>query len=148
MPKYKLIANKFSLGKLGLKEYFGPVIASSDAFFLVIRMSEAAALAGSLGGVLGSVLVNTASKFIPGKRSTMEIDLCDLPIEITSDPDWPQIQLDGRVIIIPRSVIVSTHYPWWGALRIETSERRFNITPSFFYRGGVVKFLREHGWHV
>ncbi|MBI1246810.1 hypothetical protein GC197_03070 [bacterium] len=147
MPKYKRIANKFMLGSI-FKEYHGPVIASREAFYLVVNVSAAAAMGGVVGGLVGVAIAGVLSGGKKEQTDVLDIDLAELHPDILRDPDWPIRQQTGRVILIPRGAIKKIKYPWWGSLDIQTAERRFSICPMVFYRGGVVRFLRENEWDV
>ena len=146
---YKIIARKFNFGKGTFKkEAFGPIVVSKEAFFLVIEAGSAQWAADALGGLVGRVIYKAVSSNTKTKLDAMECCLSELPTDVTGDPQWPIKKAEGRVIVIPRHAIKSLNYPWWSTLCVETSEQKFNLAVTIFFRKGILKFLRDAEWDV
>src|ERR1700722_5121913 len=78
--------------------YTGMVVASPDVFYIVLDPKTltgvGAALGGALGGAIEGRLANkkkhSKKKYLPQDVPLVEeMDLTDLPIEVTEHPDWP-----------------------------------------------------------
>jgi len=160
--KYMVIAEHFETGVW--KGYDGWVIASSDALFLAIDERAAGRIFAQLGGrlagaglgIFGAVIVGAAAGYFaaweekksraPANPRPGEFDLSELPDSITHHPDWPLFHLKGRVMVIPRASVISAKYPWWGGLSVKTENETILISPNFWKRKRVVRFLQKNGW--
>lgn len=139
MPAYMRVGGEVLIGRgLRAKRYFGPVVASSDAFFLCLVSSSL----GAMLGLVGAALEALAS----GKREIMEGDLSKLPSEITQHPDWPIRWKKGRVIVVPREAVDSIQYSFWASSDLQTKQQVFRVNLRLLRRRRVLAFLRESGW--
>ncbi|MEM7456986.1 MAG: hypothetical protein AAF456_21765 [Planctomycetota bacterium] len=145
MSKFKVVGERFSISLF--KTTFGPVVASRDAFFLIPASNEF--LAASLMHVAPVPLPagTTGWNSNSGTQSAFKVQLESL-VKVTSHPDWPVSNITtGPIFAIPRHSITAFKYRWYGAITLQTSERRFVITPDAgFFPKGTKQFLQEHGW--
>jgi hypothetical protein len=153
--KYMRVGGSFGIRTSGRKDYTGVIVASRDAFFLLPLMHMnlatlgAIGLGGAIGGAIAGALARAASKggqYLSDAKDVTEMDLADLPHEITGDPDWPLKKAKGRVLVVPRHAITKIKYSFWGHFKLITEERTFLLELSLFRRRRVTNFLRSVGW--
>ena len=146
--KYSRIAGRFHFGSaMTLKEYVGHVIASDDALYLKPDANAIAAGLGLMGGLPGYMAASKIQSWA-GLNAPMQTTIEELPEEITSHKDWPIGHKKGDIIILPKDIVHTIKYPWYGALTMETDEHKFTISPVVFARGKVLKSLKTLGWEV
>jgi hypothetical protein len=149
MPGYMTIGTNFRVEyKNKVQDFLGPVVASKDAYYLVVEMNHGkAALASALGGALGLFVMNLLESDKPHEPRLLETDLSQLPAKITKHPDWPvKYSKKGRVFVIPRNAIERIDYSFWDTYDIQTAEHIFSIGLKLFTRWTVTKYLRTQGW--
>ena len=140
MPRYLTFGNST---RFGLCDYYGPVIASPEALFLMLAVRP--------GGLVGGLLQMGVEKLSRKKEITYLCDLSEFPEEITTDPDWPlKKKKKGEVIVVPRADIKSLRLGSWlhSLLTIKTPERTFQAGVSIFKRSKLREFFTEHGWEL
>jgi len=150
MSDYMTIGHSFSIGGFA-NEYRGHVIASTDAYFLVIRKTALEHVAGlvvgaALGQLAGGFVDLVIGKAIGSKREVMEVDMSDLPTVITAHPDWPCKQRTGRIIVVPRGAIDRIRYSFWGTYDLILDSQTICIALSLLRRRRVTRFLRNKDW--
>ena len=141
--KYMKIGGKFHLGVL--KEAWGPVVASSEAFFLIPQMQQSAGGVGAGAAVAGAISEATASA-LRNTRSQFKTQLENFP-EDTSHPDWPIEMVDGLMFRVPKEACTFFKYSWFAGITLKTTEHKFRIAPTAgFFPKGTKRFLEENGW--
>ena len=143
MPQYKLVGERFSTSLL--RTTAGPVVASADAFFLIPASNEL--LAAALMHVAPVQLpAGTTNRYVSSRSDFSES--LELLTEVTSHPDWPVSNIStGPIFVIPRTSVSCFKYRWYGAMTLQTFERRFVVTPDAgFFPKGTKQFLIDHGW--
>jgi len=145
MQQYQIIGTSFMTGRGGsTKMNFGPVVASRDAFYLVVNISHNQAMFGLLGGI-----VDRLEGSPQDLQSVTVTTVGELPEEVTAHPDWPRkIVAKRNVIIVPRSMIREIRRPGLGGqLVLETDAERFSIGLKLFGKRKALSWLREDmGW--
>lgn len=149
MPVYLHVANKVLIGKgLKAKQFLGAIVASRQAFFMHLASGELGLYGGLVGGIVGAIagaLLESAAKT---QRQIMEIDLSDLPAEISGHPDWPIKRKKGRLVVVPRSAVISVRYSFWTTFDLQTDAQVFRVELRFLARRRILGFLRDAGWHA
>lgn len=140
--QYQEIAHRFTVGRL--RSYVGRVIASPEAFFLVVPKDDprrsgmlllfSEKLSHAVGGIFGKV--------------ACEMPLASLPDEIHDHPDWPLWEREGIVFVLPKTAVTSLRWPWWGEFELKTPEQRFTIGVSYFHQRQFRRYLRTVGWKL
>jgi len=147
MPKYKVIARSFRFGRnVHEGDYYGPVIASRDAFFLVIDQTPAEAYLGAVGGLVGALIAMAVSGGVNKQHDVLQFDYRELPRRITEHPDWPIRRKKGPVVVVPRQAVDRIRYAYFGTYDLECGDRVYRIGLKFFGRSAVMKFLNGAGW--
>ncbi|WP_425396588.1 hypothetical protein [Aeoliella sp.] len=145
MPQYKKIAGRFCIGN-AFKEYHGAVIASDEAFFLVIDRSEYEALGQTLASS-GWPSGYSLGKFISKLIEPTTLDYNELPPQLTDDPSWPIKRTEARVIVLPKTAVSGLNSRYWGApLSIEAGGERYFISVGILTWSRTMKYLRSQGW--
>jgi hypothetical protein len=155
VPEFMKISRAFRIGKKNSGNYSGIVVASPDAFYLVVGQNavRAGMVAGGglLGGLLASYLDKRSGKksLVEASSGVIETDLADLPVDVTGHREWPVKAQEGPVLVVPREAIQSTRYSFWQwGIFLQTKEIEFRIEPPFFGRKRLLNWLREIGWEV
>lgn len=145
MSQHKIIANNFRVFGPKKKEFVGPVIASSDGYYLVIKGTAGqAVIAGTLGPLFGTIALKTMAETMKGRKEVYETTIQKIPATVKAR--WPVKLYKGRVIVVPRDAITNITYSFWGTYDLETPDATFAIALKLWGRRKVVKFLRDVGW--
>jgi hypothetical protein len=151
MPEYLKIGNAFHLGEGVARAFFGPVVASADAFYLVVQGSAlrgGAVGAGPFGASVADWIERRTFPLQPVPH-VVEMDLAELRAAITGHPDWPIKAKEGPVIVVWRQAIKSIGYSFWKwRIYLLTVKLDIGIEPPLFGRKKVWRFLDEAGWEV
>ena len=151
MPDFVLLGRSFrAKGGLFANDYHARVIASKDAFYLVVYLSPAesgAMLAGGMG-LIGGLMAAAGAALSDDRIKRGVVKLSELPAEVTNHPDWPLrgVRKDYPVAVIPRAEVKQIRYSWWRTFDIITPDQTFCVGPRTFGRGRVLKQMREWGW--
>lgn len=145
MPKYRVIGRSFQVGRRPQDSYFGPVIASREAMYLIVVKSHLEAHAISMTGLVGAAIIAAIGGF-GGSRDIAEFDYADLPAGIRDDPEWPVRIGSARVVVIPRSVVQRIRDSFFGTFDLECESQSYAIALSIVRRFKTLEFLRENGW--
>ncbi|MFM8470644.1 MAG: hypothetical protein ACKODH_11875 [Limisphaerales bacterium] len=150
-----LVSRAFRIGPDARENRAGLVVASAEAFFLVVGPTATqmgmALSGGALGGVLAAYLAkNSAGKPLSDEVSgVIETDLAELPAAVTTHADWPVRQQSGPVIVIPREAIQCARYSFWKwGIFLPTANVEFRIEPPFFGRERLFQQLASLGWKI
>jgi hypothetical protein len=149
MPKYLKISSAFHLGEGVARAFFGPVVASAEAVYLVV---EGSALRGGVvsGGPLGAWVAGWIERrTFPLKPvpHVVEMDYAELPADVTGHPDWPVSPRHVPVIVVWRQAVKSVGYSFWKwRIYLRSASLDIGIEPPLFGRKKVFAFLREAGW--
>jgi hypothetical protein len=138
-PKYCQIANQFATGPLS--EYYGSVIASADAFFLV-RLKNYQQRYKAITEGIADVVERVS------RKEQIEIPISSLPETVLNHHDWPLWDRDGTVRVVPKEAIKSVTFPWWGALKLKTADWRFAISVPMWKQKAARRYLRNVGWDI
>lgn len=153
MTEYLLLSRAFRVGKGVSGNYAGLVVAGRDAFYFVVGPKATHMGMEAGGGVLGALVAawlkrRSGGTVVAGAPSGVsQMDLSELPAEVTTLRDWPVRQKEGPVLVITREAISSIRYSFWQwgiFLEVETLE--FRIEPPFFGREKKLRWLEEAGW--
>jgi hypothetical protein len=141
------------------RAYPGMAVASPAAFYFAIHLERmrgmtGAALGGALGGAIEGLVAGmkkpAKKKYLPLDVPLVEeMDLTDVPRDVTAHPDWPVTWTEGPVIAVPSKAIVSLRSTWWmGGIRLELDGVGIHITTPFLKRKKMVAYLLDVGWTV
>ena len=156
-PEFLLVSSKgFRIGRKAVSGlYAGLVVASADAFFLVVGQKATHMGMAAGGGVVGELVATVLARRAAGEAlcepatGVIETDLAALPAEVTAHRDWPVKQTSGPVLVIPRAAIQSVRYSFWQwGVFLQTEGLEFRIEPPFFGRERLWQTLGEMGWAI
>jgi hypothetical protein len=136
-PKYVQIAEKFSTVRFS--EYFGAVVASADALFLIRLKNYQQRYKGLSEGI------SHAFERLGGKEQ-IEMPISGLPASILDDDDWPLWDREGTVRVVPKNAVLTARFPWWGAFTFRTDGYVFKVSVPFWKAYRVRRQLRHMGW--
>jgi hypothetical protein len=138
--------------------YTGMVVASPDAFYIVIDPKTLTGVGAAIGGALGGAIEGLlANKKTHGKKKYMpqdvpfveEMDLSDLPTEVTEHPEWPVTWEEGPVIVVPRKAVQSLRTAWWmGGIKAAMEGVAIQTATPIFQRKKMAAYLVDMGWEV
>jgi hypothetical protein len=141
LSKYKIVGGSFRFGsKLTDNDFFGPVVASDEAFFLFIDRTPTQVY----GGLVGELVAGLQ----PYKQhDVLQYDASELPLEIREHDDWPlKKRKRGPVVVIPRDSIDRIVNASLGTYDLHCDGRVYAIGLNFVGRTSVRKFLATNGW--
>lgn len=155
MPEFLQVSKAFRIGTKASGLHSGVVVASADAFYLVVGMKATHAGLAGAGGAVGGLIAGILARQAAGKSicdastGVVETDLSELPREVTFHADWPVKQRSGKVLVIPREAISSVRYSFWKwGIFLQTDGLEFRIEPPFFGRERTLQSLEEMGWKI
>ena len=139
--------------------YPGMAVASPEAFYFAIHLERmqgmtGAALGGALGGAIEGMLAGKKKrgkkKYLPQEVPLVEeIDLTELPSDVTECPEWPVTWKEGPVIVVPREAVKSLRTRWWmGGIDLEMDGVAIHVTTPFLKRKKMAAYLVNVGWKV
>src|SRR5262245_22441346 len=134
MRQFQTIGRSFRLVMPGepMREFYGPIVASPDAFYLVPARTAGEMVMIGLGasflGQLGAILA--VGGFVDRDRHILETDLASLPINIREHPDWPFKRYRKSVIVVPRNAIQRINNSFWGTFDLIAEGVKFRIVLS------------------
>jgi hypothetical protein len=130
------VARSYSFSMLD--QWSGAVYASPVAFYLVKGVKQSA---GRQFGLLGMALAAATER--PDDIRSCRIS--ELPEPVRKQLEhW--LKTDFDVIVLPKAAIHRVSSTWYGRVRIDCGENRFNLTSSLLRGGKIRRFLRENGW--
>jgi hypothetical protein len=127
------------------KAIAGQVVASADAFYF---MPNPAAPGGA---DLFRAFRNDPEGRVFGTADPLveEVDLDELPDEVTGDPDWPVPWPAGPVLVVPRRAVRSLSTSVMrGGIELELRDVRILIFTPLFRRRKMAAYLTAAGWEV
>jgi hypothetical protein len=143
MPEFMIIGSTYYLGRGATSfAYKGPIVASRDAFYLVVDRSPEKDIGLALGGVTGALIAGSRPATT---GSGYETDLADLPPSLTRHPEWPVKRSTGRVVVLTREWVESIEYDPWGTYDLISTHQVYRLELPTFH-GQVLAFLAEQGW--
>lgn len=154
MPAYLTISRAFRIGHDQITgNYSGLVIASADALHLLVgrnamRMGMEAG-GGAVGGLVAALLESRAAgqPLAATAPRVIETRYDGLPLEVTTDRDWPVKSHEGPVLVILREDVESMRYSFWQwGIFLTVDGLDFRLEPPFFKRQATLDWLREQGW--
>jgi hypothetical protein len=138
--------------------YTGMVVASPEAFYVAIDPKTltgvGAALGGALGGAIEGMLASkkkrSTKKYMPQEVPFVEeMDLSDLPTEVTEHSEWPVTWKEGPVIFVPREAVKSLRTTWlMGGIEVKMEGVTFMTATPIFQRKKMARYLVDAGWEV
>ncbi len=112
LPKFMLVGEEMLLGHGWPVAYHGPIVASPEAFYLVLQGTQAfSGLAGAVATLVGNAISQP-----PGERT---LDLSQPPPEIVTHQDWPVKQRQGPVLVVSKSAARATTYSFWTTFTLQ-----------------------------
>jgi hypothetical protein len=148
VQEYKIVGKTFRFGrKLSSSDYAGPIVASRQAFFLIIDLTPKQALSLQFGGVVGLLAAKALDALSTPQHEILECDYSELPDAVTSHPDWPVRRKKGRVVVIPRDAIDHIEYAYWGTYDLICGENIYCLGLNFIGRSSAMTFLEQAGWN-
>jgi hypothetical protein len=121
-------------------QWSGAVYASPVAFYLVKGLKQSA---GRQFGIIGMALAAAMDK----PDDLRSCRLSELPEAVREQlQTWTKRDFD--VIVLPKAAIHRVSTTWYGRIRIDCGENRFNLTSTVFTAGRNRRFLRENGWRL
>lgn len=146
--------------RLRQSPYPGMVVASKEALYFVVDGALVpgggkAALGrfGAVGGLVGGLLEGKkrfSGPLLPRPDPLVqEMDLGELPAEITKHPDWPVDIKEGWVLVVPSEAVQSLHTSWLlGGIRVELRDVSILVFTPIFRRKQLAGLLADMGWDV
>jgi hypothetical protein len=157
VKEYCVIGHAFTIRNRGSDELFvmtfnGPIVASSDAFFLFPDSTVVEEIASSPVGLVLALIV-MGIRVVSG-ASNKQLDVClydfsELPREIVTHKDWPRVvrnRKDSKVIVIPKESIQYINYAFWDTMDLFCEDKIFKIDHNFVFWFSPIKFLNTRGW--
>ena len=153
MTEYLLLSRAFRVGKEMSGNYAGLVVVAREAFYFVVGPKATHMGMEAGGGVVGALVAawlkrRSSGTVVDGAPSGVsQMDLSELPAEITAQRDWPVKQREGPVLIVTREAIRSVRYSFWQwGIFLQVEDIEFRIEPPFFGREKKLQWLEEAGW--
>jgi hypothetical protein len=134
-----LVGQNMLIGRGMPVAYQGPIVASADAFYLVLRSTQAAT---GLAGELASLISNAIYK--PFSESF--VDLSQLPPDIAEHQDWPVKERSGPVRVVSKLAVRRVTYSFWTTFALTTDENRYGLEFYYLRRSKVLRYLKSVGW--
>jgi hypothetical protein len=131
--------------RLRQRPFSGMVVASADAFYFALdpNTSRQASLFSGSNTDTESGLFGTTD---PDVR---DVDLSELPTEITGDHDWPLTWKQGPVLIVPRRAVRALRTSrMLGGIELELLDVRILVYSPVFRRLKMAAYLTAVGWEV
>ena len=133
--------NTFS--RKGAGEYFGTIVASPTAFY-ILKLRRNNAAAHGVGGLVGALVVSAM-------QHDDDVRTCgatDLPqnIRMQLDPKGKNVERD--VIILPRAAVSMVKTSFWTGFNITCGQDIFRISPRAFRGGAARAWLTANGWKI
>ena len=139
LPKFMLVGEEMLIGQGWPVAYHGPIVASSDAFYLVLQSTQAfSGIAGTLATLVGNAISQPL-----GERA---LDLSQLPPEIVDHQDWPVKQRQGPVLVVSKSAVRATTYSFWTTFTLTTEQNRYGLQFYYLKRRKILQYLKSIGW--
>jgi hypothetical protein len=146
--------------RLRQKPYPGMVIASKEALYFVVDVQNLPSAAegvlgqfGAVGGLVGGMLKGKKKfkgSLLPRPDPLVEeMDLNDLPEDITSAPDWPVDFETGWALVVPHEAVQSLRTSCLlGGIKVELRDVFILVFTPLFRRKQMAGFLVDMGWEV
>ncbi len=138
--------------------YTGMVVASPDAFYVVIDPKTLTGVGAAIGGALGGAIEGLhATQKKRGKKKYVpqdvpfvdEMDLRDLPSEVAEHPEWPVAWEERPVIVIPRKAVQWLRTAWWmGGIQVAMEGVAIQTATPIFRRKKMAAYLVDMGCEV
>jgi hypothetical protein len=131
--------------RLRQKAFSGMVVASADTFFFTLDPA-APAVAQLFGG-----LKKDPEEGFFGTTDPLveEVDLEDLPEDVTDDHDWPLTWKRGPVLVVPRRAVRSLRTSLMlGGILLELRDEQILVFTPVFRRQQMAAYLTANGWEV
>lgn len=146
--------------RLRQKPYPGMVVASKKALYFVVDVQNLPTTAEGVLGQLGAV-GGLAAGILKGKKKlkgsllpqpdplTEEMDITDLPEDITTHPEWPVGFENGWVLVVPYEAVRSLRTACLlGGIRVELRDVFILVFTPLFRRKELAGLLVDMGWDV
>jgi hypothetical protein len=148
---FKQIGGMFFVAGTG---FFGEVIASDHAMYLILRRRRSDTTTAAVGGGLIGGLIAGAIAASLGKGKAAQAALVKyaaLPAGVVRHPDWPgrKVKDDTDVLVIPRDRISPAgvvHPAWSNLLLLNFAGQRIKIEYTLFAGTRAKQFLEKAGW--
>ena len=141
--KFKKIGGKIKLS--WIKEAFGDVVVSDEAFFLMPRQRNNAAV-GSAVQAAGELFHDAAAKSITKTESVYKVSRSDVETDL-SHPEWPVDRVGDVLFLVPKSECTSFKYSPYSGITIKAGDETFKVGPTnLFFPRGTRQFLSDAGW--
>ena len=142
------------------KPYPGMVVASKKKLYFVVDVQSLPSPAGGVLGQFGAA-GGLVSGMLEGKKKfkgsllprpdprVEEMDLSDLPEDITSHADWPVDFKKGWVLVVPSEAVQSLRTSCLlGGIKVELSDVYILVFTPIFRRKQMAGLLVDMGWDV
>jgi hypothetical protein len=147
--------------RLRQKPYPGMVVASKKALYFVVDVQLLPAGAagsvfgqfGALGGLVGGALEGKKKfkgSLLPRPDPLVEeMDLSDLPEDITEHPNWPVDFKKGWVMVVPSEAVQSLRTSCLlGGIKVDLRDVFILVFTPMFRRKQMAGLLVDMGWNV
>jgi hypothetical protein len=120
----------------------GMVVASAEALYFVPDLQSMPP--SPLGGLFGKLLRAPTLSDLEG-----EMDLTEVPEEITEHPDWPVTWDEGPLFVLPREAVEEMRTSFLlGGIEIMLPEVRILVFTPIFRRKQMAAYLAAAGWEI
>ena len=153
------LCKSFSIAEAGknLKRamFEGPVLATRTSLYLVLQNKrKPPSIVGDIvGGLTGLPFSGPLAEFFvdslvsdTGIEEECEVYFHELPIEVAGHRSMVGVREDPKVVVVPRSAVVSMEVTWFGGTKVATDNYRYLLRIGLFSYGWARSFFRQSGW--
>jgi hypothetical protein len=128
--------------RLSQAAFPGMVVASREALYFVPGVGSMPP--SPIGGLFGKLLRAPQLGDLGG-----EMDLAEVPAEITEHPDWPVTWDEGPVFVLPREAVEELRTSFWlGGIEMNLPDVRILVFTPVFRRKQMAAYLDALGWEI
>jgi hypothetical protein len=143
----------FKVGKFftikGGSQWFGPVYASSLAFYAVkgVRRQRGPRVGGALGGAAMWLIKTAMAKDVAEDSRTCFVS--ELPNNIRAKIDPKGKFLKSSVIVLPKGALEMVKFQKFNnQIIVQCAGEEFRLGTRLFQKGKIKTFLSENGWRL
>ncbi len=120
----------------------GMVVASAEAIYFVPDLQSMPR--SPVGSLFGKLLSAPQLGDLGG-----EMDLGEVPAEITEHPEWPVTWDEGPLFVLPREAVETLRTSFWlGGIEIQLADIRILVFTPIFRRKHMAAYLAALGWKI
>jgi hypothetical protein len=141
--------------RLRQKPYPGLVVASKNKLYFIVdvRMVPKGLLGqfGAVGGAVSGMIQKKNRLTLLPERDPLvtEMDLDQLPADITEHADWPVDFEEGWVLVVPKDAVQSMRSACLlGGIKVDLRDVSILVFTPIFQRKKMAGILVDMGWDV